>query len=193
MLSMKHVVLALFVTTAMTILAGCSQSMATAPTTGTVIGYQEPPRAMSPDPRGPIIAADGKTLPLFSLCNSATILVFTQDSCLPAGSPVVQAASQVGRNVSVIEISGPADSCEAHAQCIKGRGDSARDLVSLCDAGGLLRSWYGISTPSAVVVLDAEGTVLSSGSMSDFELYRLLAESVARQANRSWSDVYGGD
>ena len=98
----------------------------------------------------------------------------------------------MGRDVAIIEVAGPADTCAAHETCVLARGENVGNLISLCDAEGLLRRMYRVQTPTAVLVLDEDGYVQSSGLLTDFEYYRLRAQNVARQAERNRRELLSG-
>jgi len=173
--------------------AGCSHSMIVGPMVGTVVGYEPKTVVAKKGPGAILVESEGQPRTLFSLYNDATILVFTDQPCLDANSDVVRSASWVGRDVSIIEVAGPADNCAAHEQCALARGDTVGNLISLCDPAGLLRQLYRVQTPTAVLVLDEDGFVQTSGTLADFEYYRLRAQNVARQAERNRRELlYGG-
>jgi len=67
-------------------------------------------------------------------------------------------------------------------QCAALRGSEGKYVVSLCDASGLVRSLYGVTVPTAVLVLDREGTVRAAGTLDEFESLRLRAEAIADES-----------
>jgi len=172
--------------------AGCNHSMIAGPLVGTVVGYEPKAVIAKKGARAILVESAGQTRTLFSLYNDATILVFTDQPCLDANSDVVRSASCVGRDVSIIEVAGPADNRAAHEKCALARGDTVGNLISLCDPEGLLRRLYRVQTPTAVLVLDEDGFVRTSGPLADFEYYRLLAQHVARQAERDRLELLHG-
>lgn len=172
--------------------AGCGHSMIVGPMVGTVVGYEPKAVVAKKGPGAILVESAGQTRTLFSLYNDATILVFTDQPCLDANSDVVRSASWVGRDVSIIEVAGPADNGAAHEQCALARGDTVGNLISLCDPAGLLRQLYRVQTPTAVLVLDEDGFVQTSGPLAGFEYYRILAQNVALQAERDRRELLHG-
>jgi hypothetical protein len=173
--------------------AGCNHSMIVGPLVGTVVGYEPKAVVAKKGPGAILVESEGQTRTLFSLYNDATILVFSDQPCLGANSDVVRSASWVGRDVAIIEVAGPADNGGAHEQCALARGDTVGNLISLCDPAGLLRQLYRVQTPTAVLVLDEDGFVQTSGALTDFEYYRLLAQNVALRAERNRRELLHGD
>lgn len=172
--------------------AGCNHSMIVGPLVGTVVDYKPKAVVAKKGARAIQVESAGQTRTLFSLYNDATILVFTDQPCLDANSDVVRSASWVGRDVSIIEVAGLADNCAAHEKCVLARGNHVGNLISLCDPAGLLRQLYRVQTPTAVLVLDEDGFVQTSGPLADFEYYRIVAQNVALQAERNRRELLHG-
>ena len=162
--------------------AGCGQAMVQGPVVGRVLGFDESDALLTADTRSVQIDVRGGVRSLASLYNDATILVFTERPCLPADADPIRAASQVGRGITIIEISGPADGCDAQWQCATHRMPAAGNVVSLCDARGLLRGAFHVGWSETVLVLDDRGNVRDYGPLEDFQYMRLTAETLAREA-----------
>ncbi|MCX5685147.1 MAG: hypothetical protein NT049_15900 [Planctomycetota bacterium] len=173
--------------------AGCGQATVAGPRSGTVVGYDPNAVVAKQGPGAILVESEGQTRTLFSLYNHATVLVFTDEPCLDANSDVVRYASSLGRNVSLIEVAGPADNCAAHATCALERSNHVGNLISLCDSAGIVRQLYRVQTRAAILVLDENGFVHANGSPQDFEYYREYADNLARLAEHDRWDVAYGD
>jgi hypothetical protein len=152
---------------------------------GPVVGTVAPRDNMGgPVPLAPkniMVNIDGRQRSLASLFKDATLLVFPRLPCMPSESEVVRAGASVGQAVSIIEISGPSEGCQAQQECALARGAAARGIIALCDAEGWVRDYYSVYGPNAVVLLDRDGFVLDYGSIDD-DFVRLEADACALAA-----------
>ncbi len=96
MLSNTYTIIAVILVVPLAVLAGCAQSRDAGPLSGTLAGYPEEPVMAPLGPQSMIVESEGQTVPLASLYNDATILVFLEQSCLDPNSDVVRAASEPG-------------------------------------------------------------------------------------------------
>lgn len=133
----------------------------------------------------------GKLRRLSSLYDDATIVAFVKAACSESNAELLAAGGKLGGRVSVVEICTCDDGCEAHEQCMRTRGDKSRRLISICDARGLAKRWYGIATDTAAFVLDREGTIVAYGTLADLGTLRQQAQTLADQAQEWRESVYG--
>lgn len=129
--------------------------------------------------------ADGRLARLSDIYQDATLVAFLEKACSAPDSRLAALSTQLkNRRVAVAEICTHPERCKSHGECVRLRGEEAPDLVSLCDARGLVRRWYGVSTTDSVFVLDQNGIIRGQGALTELDGLRAQAEHVARAAAR---------
>jgi hypothetical protein len=173
--------------------AGCKAEAREGPQVGTVVGYQHEGILARSGPHAIQVDVGGQRRTLDTLFDDAAILVFTNEACLPADSGPVRTSHWLDYRIPIIEVSSSSEGCEAVRQCAAARGEKGNQVISLCDPLGFVRGWYGVTGPTAVLVLDDDGYVISAGTLKDFDYLRLRAEDQAERDRKDrQSRLYGG-
>jgi hypothetical protein len=175
------------------VVAGCKSETKSAPQFGAVIGYAVEGVSPRAGPEAIRVDMGGKRQSLKSLYNDATILVVTNDTCLMPDSAPVRTSQWIDYRIPIIEVSSSHEGCPSVRQCLAARGEAGRHMVSLCDPLGFVRSSYGVTGPTAVLVLDDDGYVVAAGTLKDFDYLRTRATAQAEMDRKDRDALlYGG-
>ena len=186
----KTLPIAVIAIAAFAVAAGCStQAQSDGLTVGTVVGCVDTELLPVLGAYGLVIDIDGHRRTLHSLYSDATILIVTEEACLTVKSAPVRTSQWFYSNIPIIEVSTPPGGCGDQKQCTALRGSDGKYVVSLCDSGGLVRKLYEVSVPTAVLVLDREGTVRAAGTLDEFEYLRLRAEAIADETPKDNTEL----
>ena len=186
-MGIKHVPVALAAAAASAVLPGCVAPW-TRPLTGPILAAAPNRWGVAPD----ITFRDqeGRLRSLSSFYADATIVVFLEQPCTKAEAPLALGARTLRGRVAFVEICTPPGGCKDHHECVMRRGDKAKHLISLCDGTGLVRQWFGVSTNSAVFVLDLFGAIVARGTMADLDRLIKKAEVMAQEAEAQRMQMY---
>jgi hypothetical protein len=171
------------VTVLTVIAAGCGAAQTKSPPVFGDVVAQQPVKFLAPEADNLIVAVNAQAQPLSRLLGDATLLVFLDESCGSAHAKVLRENAWINHDISVITVSPVTPgACSAEQSCTLDAGDSAENMISLCDAENILHSTYGIGPAGGVVLLDERGAVVNRGTLAQFDALRLQSADVARVA-----------
>ena len=186
-MGIKHIAVALGVAAGSAVLSGCVAPW-TRPLTGPIVVAA--PNRWGTAPDITFRNQDGRLRSLSSFYADATIVAFIEQPCTKPEAPLALGARKLRGRVAVVEIATPPGGCKEHHECVMRRGDKSRNLISLCDGTGLVRQCFGVSTQSAVFVLDLFGTIVARGTMADLDRLTQKAEAMAQEAEAQRMHTY---
>jgi len=186
-MGIKRVAVTLGVVAGSAVLSGCVAPWMR-PMTGPIVVAAPARWGMAPDIT--FRDQDGRLRSLSSFYADATIVAFLEQPCTKQEAPLALGARSLRGRVAVVEICTPPGGCKDHHECVMRRGDKAKHLISLCDGTGLVRQWFGVSTNSAVFVLDLFGAIVARGTMADLDRLIKKAEVMAQEAEAQRMQMY---
>ncbi len=167
--------------------AGCARPQ---PVVGVVVEDPTPRWIGQRAPGGTVIDGQGKIRRVASLYGDATLVVFRTAGCDEAGASLRDEAP--GPGVVVIEVCNHPDGpCPHHGECVLTRADRATRVVSLCDARGLLRRRWGVTTSGAAFLLDDIGIIRAVERPDEIDRLVTQANEIAERVQMDADDDWG--
>jgi peroxiredoxin len=122
---------------------------------------------------------DGEEFDAASLAGSPVVLWFWEYDCpicLSQGPAVSGLFDEYGDQVGIVGVSGAGLYAAGSAEDREGFVDQTGtgDIVHLADEDYTIRNAFGVVSQSTYVVLDAEGEVVESGSLSEEDLNEVV-------------------
>ena len=150
---------------------GCAATqLQNEPTFGSVVSYQ-PGITGAMAARVVMVDVDGQQQPLSNLYGNATVMVFLNEPCGSTEAEVQRPSAWIGYDTAVITVTSSPDACAAQKVCVPEYGRPLARVVSLCDAGNILRHIFSVGSEGGVLLLDETGFVVSHGTLPAVRLH----------------------
>ncbi len=172
------------------VLTGCSTA-GEGSLQGTVIAS---PEVVRPAPDLSFKDDKGQIYRFSALWGDATIIALIEQECVSSDSTLVAISNTFKDEITVLEICihPEPEGCKHHGDCVKVRGDRARNLISVCDGQGLIRKAFGVSTADAVFLVDHRGMIRAEGRLSDLNAIRSMAIRLVEEAEKEQEESIAG-